>query len=421
MNIQAIIGGQWGDEGKGKIVDLLSDSVAVVGRYQGGANAGHTIYKDDTKIVLHQIPTGALRQDCICILGKGMVIDPVGILEEVNLLKSLKISVKNRIVIDSYAHIVTPIHKLIDKTNEIRSGNEIGTTCKGIGPTYTDKYQRIGIRANDLLNSELLQLKVNKRMHSAVKNNEIDKIDLETLKNDIEEFYNAIKSIQNFIKDTFPIIQNNMKNKILIEGAQGTMLDIDHGTFPYVTSSNCSAGGISTGLGIPGNKLDSIIGIFKAYTTRVGGGPFPTELFDEDGSNMADIGKEFGATTGRPRRCGWFDLVAAKYSVKINGLTGIALTKLDVLDSFDNIKVCIGYNINGNETEYMSEALNNLNDVQPVYKTFPGWKMSIDDVKTFSHLPENAKNYINFLKNELEVPIEIISVGPKRNQIIINK
>ena len=199
------------------------------------------------------------------------------------------------------------------------------------------------------------------------------------------------------------------------------MLDIDHGTFPYVTSSNCSAGGISTGLGIPGNKLDSIIGIFKAYTTRVGGGPFPTELFDEDGDSMADIGKEFGATTGRPRRCGWFDLVAAKYSVMINGLTGIALTKLDVLDSFDNIKVCIGYNINGNVTEYMSESLNNLNDVEPVYKTFPGWKMSIEDVITFSDLPENARNYINFLKNELEIPIEIISVGPKRNQIIINK
>ena len=421
MNIQAIIGGQWGDEGKGKIVDLLSDGVAVVGRYQGGANAGHTIYKDDTKIVLHQIPTGALRQNCICILGKGMVIDPIGVLEEINLLKGLKISCENRIIIDSYAHIVTPIHKLIDKTNEIKSGNEIGTTCKGIGPTYVDKYQRIGIRAHDLLNLELLKFKVNKRMHLAVQNNEIDKTDLEKLKNDIEEFYNAVKSIQNLVKDTFPIIQNNMNNKILIEGAQGTMLDIDHGTFPYVTSSNCSAGGISTGLGIPGNKLDSIIGIFKAYTTRVGGGPFPTELFDEDGDSMADIGKEFGATTGRPRRCGWFDLVAAKYSVMINGLTGIALTKLDVLDSFDNIKVCIGYNINGNVTEYMSESLNNLNDVEPVYKTFPGWKMSIEDVITFSDLPENARNYINFLKNELEIPIEIISVGPKRNQIIINK
>ena len=421
MNIQAIIGGQWGDEGKGKIVDLLSDGVAVVGRYQGGANAGHTIYKDDTKIVLHQIPTGALRQNCICILCKGMVIDPIGVLEEINLLKGLKISCENRIIIDSYAHIVTPIHKLIDKTNEIKSGNEIGTTCKGIGPTYVDKYQRIGIRAHDLLNLELLKFKVNKRMHLAVQNNEIDKTDLEKLKNDIEEFYNAVKSIQNLVKDTFPIIQNNMNNKILIEGAQGTMLDIDHGTFPYVTSSNCSAGGISTGLGIPGNKLDSIIGIFKAYTTRVGGGPFPTELFDEDGDSMADIGKEFGATTGRPRRCGWFDLVAAKYSVMINGLTGIALTKLDVLDSFDNIKVCIGYNINGNVTEYMSESLNNLNDVEPVYKTFPGWKMSIEDVITFSDLPENARNYINFLKNELEIPIEIISVGPKRNQIIINK
>ena len=418
MNIQAIIGGQWGDEGKGKIVDLLSDGVAVVGRYQGGANAGHTIYKDDTKIVLHQIPTGALRQDCICILGKGMVIDPVGILEEVNLLKSLKINVKNRIVIDSYAHIVTPIHKLIDKTNEIRSGNEIGTTCKGIGPTYTDKYQRIGIRANDLLDLELLQLKVNKRMHSAVKNNEIDKIDLETLKNDIEEFYNAIKSIQNFIKDTFPIIQNNMNNKILIEGAQGTMLDIDHGTFPYVTSSNCSAGGISTGLGIPGNKLDSIIGIFKAYTTRVGGGPFPTELFDEHGSNMADIGKEFGATTGRPRRCGWFDLVAAKYSVEVNGLTHIALTKLDILDNFDNIKVCTHYEYKNKKITNFSNVINDLENVKPIYKEFSGWSESTCDVTTFDNFPLKVKEYVSFISDSLNVPISIISLGPKRNQII---
>ena len=421
MKIQAIVGGQWGDEGKGKIVDLLSEGASIVARYQGGANAGHTIYKNDVKIVLHQIPTGALRVECTCILGKGMVIDPIGILEEINLLKSLDVSVENRIFIDNYAHIVTPIHKLIDKTNEEKSGNEIGTTCKGIGPTYTDKYQRIGIRAIDILHSDKLKNKVENRLKKAINDNEIKESDTYQLKEEIEKFYNAANAISIFINDTFIMLQNNLTNKILIEGAQGTMLDIDHGTFPYVTSSNCSSGGISTGLGLPGNKLNSIIGIFKAYTTRVGGGPFPTELFDEDGEKMGKIGKEFGATTGRPRRCGWFDMVAAKYSMQINGLTGVALTKLDVLDSFKTIKVCTSYEINGKQTSYMSETINSLEDIKPVYKTFPGWETSIIDAKTFSDLPENAQNYINYLSDLMDVPIEIVSVGPKRNQIIINK
>ena len=421
MKIQAIVGGQWGDEGKGKIVDLLSEGVSIVARYQGGANAGHTIYKKDVKIVLHQIPTGALRVECVCILGKGMVIDPIGILEEINLLKSLDISVENRIFIDNYAHIVTPIHKLIDKTNEEKSGNKIGTTCKGIGPTYTDKYQRIGIRAIDILHPDKLKNKVENRLKKAINDNEIKESDTYQLKEEIEKFYNAANAISIFINDTFIMLQNNLTNKILIEGAQGTMLDIDHGTFPYVTSSNCSSGGISTGLGLPGNKLDSIIGIFKAYTTRVGGGPFPTELFDENGEKMGKIGKEFGATTGRPRRCGWFDMVAAKYSMQINGLTGVALTKLDVLDSFKTIKVCTSYEINGKQTSYMSETINYLEDIKPVYKTFPGWETSIIDAKTFSDLPENAQNYINYLSDLMGVPVEIVSVGPKRNQIIINK
>ena len=421
MNIEAIVGGQWGDEGKGKIVDLLSEGVNIVARYQGGANAGHTIYHNDKKVVLHQIPTGAFRSECVCVLGKGMVIDPVGIKEEIQLLKSLDINYENRIIIDNYSHIVTPIHKLIDKTNEQKSGNEIGTTCKGIGPTYTDKYQRIGIRAIDILSPKLLENKVNNRLKNALINHEINQNDTHQLKKDINAFYQASQMLIPFIKDTFQILQNNLKNKILIEGAQGTMLDIDHGTFPYVTSSNCSSGGISSGLGLPGNKLDSVIGIFKAYTTRVGGGPFPTELFDADGKRMGEIGQEFGATTGRPRRCGWFDMVAAKYSVEINGLTGIALTKLDILDSFDTIKVCVGYEIANKSTKFMSETLHNLDQVKPQYKSFPGWNASIISVKTFQDLPLNAQNYVNYLQDELNVPIKIISVGPKRNQIIINK
>ena len=421
MSIDVIVGGQWGDEGKGKIVDLLSKQIPIVARYQGGANAGHTVYKNDKKIVLHQIPTGILRKDCTCILGNGMVVDPEGVVDEINILNDNNIDITNRIMIDYNAHIVTPIHKLIDKTNEIKSGNEIGTTCKGIGPTYTDKYNRIGIRAVDLLDSKKLKNKVNNRLESAINNKEINDTDLNQLQQEIDDFYIASVKIEAFIKDSFIFLHTNIEKNILIEGAQGTMLDIDHGTFPYVTSSNCSAGGVSTGLGIPGNKINGIVGIFKAYTTRVGGGPFPTELFDVDGEKLGTIGKEFGATTGRPRRCGWFDLVAAKYSVMVNGLTSIALTKLDVLDTFDMVKVCIGYEIDGILCTNMSEALHNLENIKPVYKEFSGWQTSIENVEKFSDLPQNAQDYIMYLSEELNTPIEIISVGPKRHQIIIHK
>ena len=416
MSINAVIGGQWGDEGKGKIVDLLSRDVKIVARYQGGANAGHTVYQKDNKVVLHQIPTGALRENCICILGNGMVVDPMGILEEINTLRSLNISVKNRILIDFHAHIVTPIHKCIDRTNEIKSGNEIGTTCKGIGPTYTDKYQRIGIRAIDLLNSQELKNKINIRLDRAIKNNEIETENLELLHKEINVFYETCNIIEEYIKDAFPILHS--ESNILIEGAQGTLLDIDFGTYPYVTSSNCSSGGIGTGLGIPANKLTNITGIFKAYTTRVGGGPFPTELFDSDGEKLGSIGKEFGATTGRPRRCGWFDLVAARYSAQINGLTHIALTKLDILNTFDTIKVCVGYKINNQEIHNMSSVIHDMKDIIPIYKELDGWNSEINSCKVFSDLPRNAREYIKYLETELQVPISIISFGPKRHQII---
>ena len=420
MNIDAVVGGQWGDEGKGKIVDLLSKNVNIVARYQGGANAGHTVYQNDKKIVLHQIPTGALRENCICILGNGMVIDPIGILEEINTLKKLKIKVKNRILIDYYSHIVTPIHKYIDKTNEKRTNNEIGTTCKGIGPTYSDKYNRKGIRAIDLLTNDILQEKIEKRLSAAITNNEIEKEDLETLKKDIEIFYKTTQEIKEYIRDTFLVLYNSQLPNILIEGAQGTMLDIDYGTYPYVTSSNCSSGGIGTGLGIPVSKINNIIGIFKAYTTRVGGGPFPTELFDNDGENLGKIGNEFGATTGRPRRCGWFDLVVAKYSAKINGLTHIALTKLDIFNTFKTIQVCVAYKFNGKITANLSEVLNSLDNIEPIYQEFKGWDSDIENSEQFNDLPIEAQKYIQFLENEIEVPINIISIGPKRHQIIHN-
>ena len=393
MSINVIVGGQWGDEGKGKIVDLLSKNVNVVARYQGGSNAGHTVYKDDKKIVLHQIPTGILRKNNVCILGKGMVVDPDGIVEEIECLNNNNIDYNNRIIIDYYAHIVTPLHKLIDQFNESKSGGKIGTTCKGIGPTYQDKYQRIGIRAIDLLDIDLLKIKLEKRIDMALIKNEINSDDL--LNINLNEYYKSCKKIKNFINDSFPILFNQSNPNILIEGAQGTLLDIDHGTFPYVTSSNCSSGGISTGLGIPGNKLDNIVGIFKAYVTRVGGGPFPTELFDDNGKKLQSIGKELGATTGRVRRCGWFDLVAAKYSASINGLTGIALTKLDILDSFETIHVCTHYDYKGKKISEMSKVLNFLDEIKPVYKSFKGWNCSIEKCDSFEELPSEAKEYID--------------------------
>ena len=416
MPINAIVGGQWGDEGKGKVVDLLSKEANIVALYQGGSNAGHTVYYNNNKLVLHQIPAGILRKKTLCILGNGMVIDPIGIIDETKCLEQNNINFDNRILIDYYAHIVTPIHKLIDKTTEEKSNNKIGTTCKGIGPTYQDKYQRIGIRAIDLFDVELLKSKINNRLKLAIDKKEINPEDVNEL--DLSDFYNACIKIKIFINDTFPILFESLEKEILIEGAQGTLLDIDHGTFPYVTSSNCSSAGISTGLGIPGNRLNNIIGIFKAYVTRVGGGPFPTELFDQDGKTLQSNGKEFGATTGRPRRCGWFDLVAAKYSVRLNGLTSIALTKLDILDSFKSIKVCTHYEFNNKKINEMSNVLNNLDKVKPVFQTFSGWDCSLENINNPDHLPDNAKKYIDYLSSELGVPINIVSIGPKRNQIL---
>ncbi len=416
MSINVIVGGQWGDEGKGKIVDLLSREANIVARYQGGSNAGHTVYHNDKKIVLHQIPTGILRENNTCILGKGMVVDPDGIVEEIECLNNNNINYHSRIIIDYYSHIVTPIHKLIDQINEQKSGGKIGTTCKGIGPTYQDKYQRIGIRAIDVLDFSLLKNKLEKRIKIALDRNEISSDDL--LNINLIEYYNSCKVIKSFIQDSFPILFNKNVSNILIEGAQGTLLDIDHGTFPYVTSSNCSSGGISTGLGIPGNRLNNIIGIFKAYVTRVGGGPFPTELFDDDGKKLQSIGKELGATTGRVRRCGWFDIVAAKYSASVNGLTEIALTKLDILDNFETIHVCTHYEFKNKKITQMSSVLNYLDEVIPIYRQFKGWNCSIEQANSFNDLPNEAKIYIKFLSAEIGVPIKIISIGPKRHQIL---
>ena len=416
MSIFAVIGGQWGDEGKGKVVDLLSAEVDIVARYQGGANAGHTVYINNQKIVLHQVPSGVLRKDCICLLGNGMVIDPVELVKEFANVQD-KGSVIDNIFISMNAHITTPVHRLIDMNSEEKAIKKIGTTGKGIGPTYVDKYNRKGIRSCDLLDEKILKEKINAQIERGVNKKEVSPEQIENSKDDFNDFFNSCNQIKKHIIDIMPIVHSG-KN-ILIEGAQGTLLDIDHGTYPFVTSSNPSTGGITTGLGLPMNKIDRLIGIFKAYTTRVGNGPFPTELFDQDGEKLQNIGKEFGATTGRPRRCGWFDTPLANYSVMINGFNEITITKLDILDEFESIKVCTEYELDGKRSKNLSSFINHLDKVKPIYTTVPGWECATVGIRLFEDLPLKAQEYILYLEKILNVPIKHISTGPKRNDIII--
>jgi len=420
MSVISVVGGQWGDEGKGKIVDVLSADVELVARYQGGANAGHTVYIGKEKIVLHQIPSGILRNGCVCILGNGMVVDPEGLYEEIQQIAKKNISVDGRLILAHNAHIVTPIHKAIDAHREGQLENPIGTTGKGIGPTYVDKFNRRGIRGTDLLDLENLKIKLQDRLESAIADSEISPIIKVELEEKIKNYLEVVKKISQYVGDVYEIIQSYLDNsqKMLIEGAQGTLLDIDHGTYPFVTSSSPSTGGISSGLGLPLHRIGRHIGIFKAYCTRVGEGPFPTELNDDMGETLRKIGKEFGATTGRPRRCGWFDLPAAKFSVQVNGLTEIALTKLDVLDEFEEIRVCTGYKINGEEKSGYSASMCELENVEPIYTAFPGWNTSTVGFHHLENLPGKAKEYIRFLEESLGVPIKLISTGPARDQII---
>ena len=328
MAISAIIGGQWGDEGKGKVVDLLSSNVDVVARYQGGANAGHTVYKDNQKIVLHQIPSGVMRSDCKCLLGNGMVIDPIELVKEFENVKSKGLTINN-IFISMNAHITSPIHKLIDINSENKSKNKIGTTGKGIGPTYVDKYNRKGIRSCDLLNIDNLKSKIEVQINRALKSQQISNDDLESVDSELDHFFNACSVIAPHITDIMPMVHGT--NNLLIEGAQGTLLDIDHGTYPFVTSSNTVAASAATGTGCGPNSINYVLGITKAYTTRVGEGPMLTELTDDIGWHLAEKGNEVGTVTGRGRRCGWFDAVQVRRTCMLNGVTGIALMKMDVL------------------------------------------------------------------------------------------
>ena len=379
MSVTVLVGSQWGDEGKGKIVDLLSDRYQIVARYQGGANAGHTVEIDNKKYILHLIPSGILRKDVICVIGNGVVIDPSALLDEIKLLAENGIDVSDRLFISHNAHLIMPYHKLLDRIGE-SGDNKIGTTGRGIGPCYIDKFDRKGIKIVDLLNKKILEEKI--RQNLKEKNNILHKVydheglDVEEI---VKEYLEFDVAIDKYVKDV-PVFLNSEIEKgksVLLEGAQGALLDVDFGTYPFVTSSSPTSGGACTGTGIPPTKIDSVIGIVKAYTTRVGNGPFPTELLDDDGEKLRKIGMEFGATTGRPRRCGWFDAFLVNYSALINGITSAAITKLDVLSSFDEIKVCIGYELNGKMLKSFPTDVDRLSRIKPINEVLPGWKKDI--------------------------------------------
>ena len=422
MNVDLLLGLQWGDEGKGKIVDVLTKDYDMVARFQGGPNAGHTLEFDGIKHVLHTIPSGIFHENSINLIGNGVVIDPVIFQKEIEKLEPFNIDFKSKLFISRKAHLILPTHRLLDAASELSKGkSKIGSTLKGIGPTYMDKTGRNGIRVGDIeLEDWLDKYKILSKKHEKlIKNLNVDlQYNLKELEFD---FFKAIEKLKkiNFI-DSENFIYNKLdeNKKILAEGAQGSLLDIDFGTYPYVTSSNTTAAGACTGLGIPPNKIKEVYGIFKAYTTRVGSGPFPTELFDTTGKKIAKIGNEFGATTGRPRRCGWLDLVALKYTVKVNGVTKLMMMKGDVLSGIKQIKVCTKYNYNGNIIEHFPFSINNDN-LKPIYKSFEGWKEDISTYTNEKSLPSAFLKYISFLEEELETPISIISVGPDRKQTII--
>ena len=417
-----VIGAQWGDEGKGKITDLLSGSADVVVRYQGGVNAGHTVVVDNQTFKLHLIPSGILYPDTECIIGSGTVIDPRILIEELDQLESLKISTKN-LMISQTAHVTMPYHRLLDQASEEQRGSQkIGTTGRGIGPTYADKSERTGIRIIDLMETESLPDQL--RWTISNKNVILEKLynlpplDPEAV---IEEYLQYAERLRPHVVDAslkiYAAVQD--RRNILFEGAQGTLLDLDHGTYPYVTSSNPVAGGACVGTGVGPTMIDRVIGVAKAYTTRVGEGPFPTEMVDGIGQILCDRGAEFGTTTGRQRRCGWFDAVIGRYAVRINGLDCLAITKLDVLDGLDEIKVCIAYDIDGERCEHFPSSARTFARCEPIYETVPGWKESTADCRKLEDLPQTALDYLKFLAELMKVPIAIVSLGASRDQTII--
>ncbi|NQV69556.1 MAG: adenylosuccinate synthase [Pseudohongiella sp.] len=418
-----ILGTQWGDEGKGKIVDLLTDQVSVVVRFQGGHNAGHTLVIDGEKTVLHLLPSGILRGTVICVIGNGVVLSLEALLEEIAGLEQRGYSVREQLRISGACPLILPSHVALDQARESRQGhNKLGTTGRGIGPAYEDKVARRGIRLADTLNEEQFSIRLAELLeyHNFLLKNyyQLEEIDFQATK---DHCLGLAEQVKPMLADTIDILHSHRKagDNILFEGAQGSLLDIDHGTYPFVTSSNTTAGGTATGSGFGPLYLDYVLGITKAYTTRVGSGPFPTELFDEVGAHLASVGHEKGATTGRDRRCGWFDAAAVKLAMRINSVSGICLTKLDVLDGLDSIKVCTGYKGVGDNTSTSLMDANSYNNLEPVYAELPGWQESTVGAKSLDDLPKNARDYIQYIEKTVEVPVDIISTGPDREETII--
>jgi adenylosuccinate synthase len=422
MPAVVLLGAQWGDEGKGKATDLLGDQVDYVVRYQGGNNAGHTVVIGDQKYALHLLPSGILSPNVIPVIGNGVVIDPAVLLAEIKGLNERGINT-SKLKISTNAHLITPYHRTIDKVSERFLGkSKIGTTGRGIGPAYADKINRIGIRVQDLFDLSILKQKVEAALHD--KNQILIKVFNRkgiTVDEVIDEYLDYAQVLKPYVTDTSLLLDQALSQGkvVLLEGSQGTLLDVDHGTYPFVTSSNPTAGGASTGSGIGPTKITRVIGILKAYTTRVGSGPFPTELFDADGEALRKIGGEVGVTTGRNRRCGWFDAPIARYAVRINGLTDFFLTKLDVLTGWEKIPVCVAYEIDGLRVEELPASQTDFHHAKPIYEYLPGWSENISKAKSVADLPKNAQEYVKFLEKISGAPISAIGVGPGRDETIV--
>ncbi|MFW0884109.1 adenylosuccinate synthase [Candidatus Acidulodesulfobacterium sp. H_13] len=420
-----VVGFQWGDEGKGKIVDLLAKDADIVARYQGGNNAGHTVVSGDLSLVFRLVPSGILNDKKICILGNGVVIDPMVLLEELNTLREIGINIKDRFFISYKSHIIMPYHKRLDIARErLRGAGMIGTTGRGIGPTYEDKVARLGIRVADLFDRDLLYEKI--ALSLKEKNYLFKNILGEEVFNPddlIEKYLEYGTKIKEFLIDSSSYINKKLEDglNIMLEGAQGTFLDVDHGTYPYVTSSNTVAGSALSGVGLGPTKIDEVIGITKAYTTRVGEGYFPTELKGKAGSLIRDKGEEFGSVTGRPRRCGWFDINLIKEAKRLNGATGMVITKLDVLSGLEKINICTGYMLNGSVIDHLPYSVADYKKIIPVYKEMPGWEGEISNIKSFNDLPVNSRKYILKIEELTGLPVNIISVGKERTQTITLK
>ena len=419
MGVDVLLGLQWGDEGKGKIVDVLTPKYDIIARFQGGPNAGHTLEFEGIKHVLHTIPSGIFRDNVVNIIGNGVVIDPIILKTEIQKLENLKVDVISKLLISKKAHLILPTHKLLDQASELAKGKrKIGSTLKGIGPTYMDKTGRNGLRIGDIKSSNFKEKyeRLRDKHFQLLKDTEFIN-NFNEMENEFLDSINYLKNFKHIDSEHYLNDAGKENKKILAEGAQGTLLDIDFGTYPFVTSSNTITAGTCTGLGVAPNKINKVIGIFKAYCTRVGSGPFPSELNDEVGENIRQLGHEFGATTGRERRCGWIDLPALKYAIMINGVTELSMMKADVLDTFEDIFVCTHYIENGEKINYFPFEISD--ETKPVFEKMKGWNQDITKFQSEDEFPEELSNYIKFLEKELEVPISIVSVGPNRSETIV--